>query len=289
MANIIEVQQLSYQYPDSGDRYALNQVSFDVHPGEWLAIVGHNGSGKSTLARAIDGLLPFKEGTVTVGGIQLSPETVWDVRAQIGMIFQNPDNQFVGATVADDVAFGLENRQVPRATMQKRVQAALAKVGMTQFAHREPASLSGGQKQRVALAGVVAIAPKILILDEATSMLDPQGRQTVLELVRELRQTQQLTVISITHDIDEAASADRILVLDDGRLIEEATPATIFARGTALIQTGLDVPFTVKLAAELRARGIAAPQDFQTTEEMEAWLCQSLLNTSTTPTKQARP
>ncbi|PTM24692.1 energy-coupling factor ABC transporter ATP-binding protein [Lactobacillus sp. PFC-70] len=289
MANIIEVQQLSYQYPDSGDRYALDQVSFDVHPGEWLAIVGHNGSGKSTLARAIDGLLPFKEGTVTVGGIQLSPETVWDVRAQIGMIFQNPDNQFVGATVADDVAFGLENRQVPRATMQKRVQAALAKVGMTQFAHREPSSLSGGQKQRVALAGVVAIAPKILILDEATSMLDPQGRQTVLELVRELRQTQQLTVISITHDIDEAASADRILVLDDGRLIEEATPATIFARGTALIQTGLDVPFTVKLAAELRARGIAAPRDFQTTEEMEAWLCQSLLNTSTTPTKQARP
>lgn len=289
MANIIEVQQLSYQYPDSGDRYALKQLSFDVHPGEWLAIVGHNGSGKSTLARAIDGLLPFKEGTVKVGGIQLSPETVWDVRAQIGMIFQNPDNQFVGATVADDVAFGLENRQVPRATMQKRVQAALAKVGMTQFAHREPSSLSGGQKQRVALAGVVAIAPKILILDEATSMLDPQGRQTVLELVRELRQTQQLTVISITHDIDEAASADRILVLDDGRLIEEATPATIFARGTALIQTGLDVPFTVKLAAELRARGIAAPQDFQTTEEMEAWLCQSLLNTSTTPTKQARP
>ncbi|MDT7014051.1 energy-coupling factor ABC transporter ATP-binding protein [Levilactobacillus namurensis] len=289
MANIIEVQQLSYQYPDSGDRYALKQLSFDVHPGEWLAIVGHNGSGKSTLARAIDGLLPFKEGTVTVGGIQLSPETVWDVRAQIGMIFQNPDNQFVGATVADDVAFGLENRQVPRATMQKRVQAALAKVGMTQFAHREPSSLSGGQKQRVALAGVVAIAPKILILDEATSMLDPQGRQTVLELVRELRQTQQLTVISITHDIDEAASADRILVLDDGRLIEEATPATIFARGTALVQTGLDVPFTVKLAAELRARGIAAPQDFQTTEEMEAWLCQSLLNTSTTPTKQVRP
>ncbi|GEO73842.1 cobalt transporter ATP-binding subunit [Levilactobacillus namurensis DSM 19117] len=289
MANIIEVQQLSYQYPDSGDRHALDRVSFDVHQGEWLAIVGHNGSGKSTLARAIDGLLPFKEGTVTVGGIQLSPETVWDVRAQIGMIFQNPDNQFVGATVADDVAFGLENRQVPRATMQKRVQAALAKVGMTQFAHREPASLSGGQKQRVALAGVVAIAPKILILDEATSMLDPQGRQAVLELVRELRQTQQLTVISITHDIDEAASADRILVLDDGRLIEEATPATIFARGTALIQTGLDVPFTVKLAAELRARGIAAPQDFQTTEEMEAWLCQSLLNTSTTPTKQGRP
>ena len=289
MANIIEVQQLSYQYPDSGDRYALKQVSFDVHPGEWLAIVGHNGSGKSTLARAIDGLLPFKEGTVTVGGIQLSPETVWDVRAQIGMIFQNPDNQFVGATVADDVAFGLENRQVPRATMQKRVQAALAKVGMTQFAHREPSSLSGGQKQRVALAGVVAIAPKILILDEATSMLDPQGRQTVLELVRELRQTQQLTVISITHDIDEAASADRILVLDDGRLIEEATPATIFAWGTALVQTGLDVPFTVKLAAELRARGIAAPQDFQTTEEMEAWLCQSLLNTLTTPTKQVRP
>jgi len=279
MDNIIEVHELSYQYPDSGEQKALNQVSFDVHRGEWLAIVGHNGSGKSTLARAIDGLLPFKLGTVTVGGIDLSPTTVWQVREQIGMIFQNPDNQFVGATVEDDVAFGLENRQLPRAEMLPRVQAALREVGMADFAHREPASLSGGQKQRVALAGIVAIAPQILILDEATSMLDPQGRQAMLTLVRKLHVEQQLTVISITHDIDEAASADRILVIDDGRLIEEAAPADIFAQGDQLVDRGLDVPFTAKLATALRQRGIDVPAGYQTIQEMEAWLCQSLLNT----------
>jgi len=279
MDNIIEVHELSYQYPDSGEQKALNQVSFDVHRGEWLAIVGHNGSGKSTLARAIDGLLPFKLGTVTVGGIDLSPTTVWQVREQIGMIFQNPDNQFVGATVEDDVAFGLENRQLPRAEMLPRVQAALREVGMADFAHREPASLSGGQKQRVALAGIVAIAPQILILDEATSMLDPQGRQAMLTLVRKLHVEQKLTVISITHDIDEAASADRILVIDDGRLIEEAAPADIFAQGDQLVDRGLDVPFTAKLATALRQRGIDVPAGYQTIQEMEAWLCQSLLNT----------
>lgn len=279
MDNIIEVQQLSYQYPDSGDRPALQQVTFDVHRGEWLAIVGHNGSGKSTLARAIDGLLPFTEGTVTVGGIQLSPETVWQVREQIGMIFQNPDNQFVGATVEDDVAFGLENRQISRDEMLPRVRDALQRVGMADFATREPSSLSGGQKQRVALAGVVAIAPQILILDEATSMLDPQGRQDMLALVRELHQEQHLTIISITHDIDEAANADRLLVINDGRLIQEAPPATIFAQGERLVELGLDVPFTAKLAAALRARGITPPDGYLTTEEMEAWLCQSGLNT----------
>lgn len=278
MANIIEVKQLSYKYGDD-QRPALTDVSFDVHTGEWLAIVGHNGSGKSTLAKCLDGLLPFTEGTVTVGGSQLTPETVWTVREKIGMIFQNPDNQFVGATVEDDVAFGLENRQVAREDMLPRVSAALEQVGMTEFAQREPSSLSGGQKQRVALAGIVAIAPDILILDEATSMLDPQGRSDMLALVRELRETQHLTVISITHDIDEAASADRILVIDDGRLIEEAQPATIFAQGERLIKMGLDLPFTAKLKAALRQRGIVPPTDYQTTAEMEEWLWQSLSNT----------
>lgn len=279
MANMIDVQQLTYQYSADAPRPALDHVSLTVKAGEWLAIVGHNGSGKSTLARAIDGLLPFNSGTVTVGGVKLTEQTVWQVREQIGMIFQNPDNQFVGATVEDDVAFGLENRQVPRSEMLPRVKAALARVGMQEFATREPSSLSGGQKQRVALAGIVAMAPKILILDEATSMLDPIGRQTVLNLVRQLREEQGLTVISITHDIDEAASADRVLVIDDGRLIEEADPATIFAQGPRLIKMGLDVPFTVKLTQALQQRGIAVPQGYQTTTEMEAWLCRSLLNT----------
>jgi len=195
------------------------------------------------------------------------------------MIFQNPDNQFVGATVEDDVAFGLENRQISRDEMVPRVQAALAQVGMTSFAQREPSSLSGGQKQRVALAGIVAIAPKILILDEATSMLDPQGRIEMLAIVRQLRQQQNLTVISITHDIDEAASADRVLVIDDGRLVDEAVPSQIFERGTQLVEMGLDLPFTEKLKAALRQRGITPPTTYQTAAEMEEWLWQSLSNT----------
>lgn len=276
--NIISVDHLTYQY-DENQAPALTDVSFTVHAGEWLAIVGHNGSGKSTLAKSLDGLLPFTQGSVTVGGITLTPETVWQVREQIGMIFQNPDNQFVGATVEDDVAFGLENRQISRDEMVPRVQAALAQVGITSFAQREPSSLSGGQKQRVALAGVVAIAPKILILDEATSMLDPQGRIEMLAIVRQLRQQQNLTVISITHDIDEAASADRVLVIDDGRLVDEAVPSQIFERGTQLVEMGLDLPFTEKLKAALRQRGITPPTAYQTAAEMEEWLWQSLSNT----------
>lgn len=276
--NIISVDHLTYQY-DENQAPALTDVSFTVHAGEWLAIVGHNGSGKSTLAKSLDGLLPFTQGSVTVGGITLTPETVWQVREQIGMIFQNPDNQFVGATVEDDVAFGLENRQISRDEMVPRVQAALAQVGMTSFAQREPSSLSGGQKQRVALAGIVAIAPKILILDEATSMLDPQGRIEMLAIVRQLRQQQNLTVISITHDIDEAASADRVLVIDDGRLVDEAVPSQIFECGTQLVEMGLDLPFTEKLKAALRQRGITPPTTYQTAAEMEEWLWQSLSNT----------
>jgi len=278
MENIIEVKHLSYRYGKE-QRPALNDVSFDVHRGEWLAIVGHNGSGKSTLAKSLDGLLPFTEGTVTVDGLELSPETVWQVREKIGMIFQNPDNQFVGATVEDDVAFGLENRQVTREDMIPRVKAAIEEVGMHDFAQREPSSLSGGQKQRVALAGIVAITPSILILDEATSMLDPLGRHDMLELVSKLRRDQKLTVISITHDIDEAANADRILVIDDGQLVQEASPAEIFALGEKLVDLGLDLPFTAKLKAALKKRGIEPPTNYQTMAEMEEWLWQSLSNT----------
>lgn len=278
MENIIEVKHLSYRYGKE-QRPALSDVSFDVHRGEWLAIVGHNGSGKSTLAKSLDGLLPFTEGTVTVDGLELSPETVWQVREKIGMIFQNPDNQFVGATVEDDVAFGLENRQVTREDMIPRVKAAIEEVGMHDFAQREPSSLSGGQKQRVALAGIVAITPSILILDEATSMLDPLGRHDMLKLVSKLRRDQKLTVISITHDIDEAANADRILVIDDGQLVQEASPAEIFALGEKLVDLGLDLPFTAKLKAALKKRGIEPPTNYQTMAEMEEWLWQSLSNT----------
>ena len=234
MGNVIRVQHLNYTYPEAKQQ-ALTDVSFDVAKGEWLAIIGHNGSGKSTLAKNLNGLLAPESGTVQVAGMTLSEETVWDIRAKVGIVFQNPDNQFVGATVADDVAFGLENRGVPRPEMIKRVDEALDRVGMTAFADREPARLSGGQKQRVAIAGIVAQRPEIIILDESTSMLDPAGRQEVLGVIRELKDELGLTVLSITHDIDEAAEAHRIILLNDGKINEIGTPSEIFSHGMELL------------------------------------------------------
>lgn len=268
---IIKVNNLSFTYAQA-DHPALNDISLTINRGEWTAIIGHNGSGKSTLVRAIDGLLPYKEGSISVSGLTLSEDTVWDVRAKIGLVFQNPDNQFVGATVADDVAFGLENEMIPHGEMVERVDDALARVRMSDYADREPARLSGGQKQRVALAGIIAQRPDIVILDEATSMLDPQGREEVLETIRQLREETDMTVLSITHDIDEAASSNRIIVLDDGKLVEENTPEKIFAYGSKLTQMGLDVPYPEKLKEELEKRGIKMPKDYLTEEGMVNYL-----------------
>lgn len=261
MANAIDIQHLSYSYPEA-TKPALNDVSFAVPAGEWWAIIGHNGSGKSTLAKNINGLLAPESGTVTVAGIPLTEQTVWDIRAKVGIVFQNPDNQFVGATVQDDVAFGLENRAVPRAEMLTRVQAALVAVNMQDFATREPARLSGGQKQRVAIAGIVAQRPDIIILDEATSMLDPAGRLEIIDLIKQLRKQQNLTVLSITHDIDEAAGADHVLLLDDGQVKEIGTPAEIFQHGEALLHLGLDVPYPEKLKNALAKRGVKMPAGY---------------------------
>jgi energy-coupling factor transport system ATP-binding protein len=267
----IEISHLNYQYPDT-PRPALRDVSLSVASGEWVAIIGHNGSGKSTLAKNINGLLAPGSGTVTVGGELLTEESVWDIRAKVGIVFQNPDNQFVGATVADDVAFGLENRGMPRPEMIKRVDSALAAVNMTEFAAREPARLSGGQKQRVAIAGIVAQTPDIIILDEATSMLDPAGRQEILSLIRELRAARPLTVVSITHDIDEAALADRIVLLNDGEIVESGTPAEIFRHGEELIDLGLDVPYAGRLKAALAQRGVAVPAAYLDAEGLVDYL-----------------
>lgn len=261
MANAIDIQHLSYTYPEA-TKPALNDVSFAVPAGEWWAIIGHNGSGKSTLAKNINGLLAPEAGKVTVAGMPLTEQTVWDIRAKVGIVFQNPDNQFVGATVQDDVAFGLENRAVPRAEMLTRVQAALEAVNMQAFATREPARLSGGQKQRVAIAGIVAQRPDIIILDEATSMLDPAGRLEIIDLIKQLRRQQALTVLSITHDIDEAAGADHVLLLDDGQVKEIGTPAEIFQHGEALLQLGLDVPYPEKLKHALAKRGVQMPAGY---------------------------
>jgi len=276
MKPIIEINQIEFSYQEE-TAPALKDVSFSIKKGEWIAIVGHNGSGKSTLAKAINGLHLPQKGTVTVGGMELSEESVWDIRRMVGMVFQNPDNQFVGATVEDDVAFGLENQGIERSEMQRRVQNALEKVKMQDFATREPARLSGGQKQRVAIAGVVALRPEIIILDEATSMLDPEGRDDVIATIQEIKEESDLTVISITHDIDEAASANRILVMREGELYQEGTPEEIFSAGPELVSLGLDLPFPEKLKSALKARGVNVPSDYLDEEGMMDWLWTSVL------------
>lgn len=278
MKPIIELENLTFRYQKNDERPALKDVSLKVYPGEWIAIIGHNGSGKSTLAKTINGLLAPESGKVQVGEYQLTEEHLWSIRRMVGMVFQNPDNQFVGATVEDDVAFGLENQGIPREEMVIRVQEALKQVRMNEFATREPARLSGGQKQRVAIAGVVALRPDIIILDEATSMLDPEGRAEVIATIKKIKEENNLTVLSITHDIDEAANANRILVMRQGKLIDEGTPEKIFSAGPKLIELGLDLPFPERLKYSLQKRGIQVPEEYLTEEGMVEWLWTSGLN-----------
>lgn len=277
MTPIILLSHVTYAYPNS-DVPALRDLSLTINKGEWVAIIGHNGSGKSTFAKLLNYLLAPTEGEIKVNDVVATEENMWTIRDMVGMVFQNPDNQFVGATVADDVAFGMENRGVPRDEMIKRVDAALAEVQMAPFADREPARLSGGQKQRVAIASVLALQPKILILDEATAMLDPTGRREMIALVHELkaRMGDDLTVISITHDIDEAASADRVMVINDGELMETGVPEEIFANADQLRRFGLAVPFAEQLKEQLRVRGISVPNEYLTTEGLVTWLWQSI-------------
>ncbi|MBM7687602.1 energy-coupling factor transporter ATPase [Enterococcus ureilyticus] len=278
MQPIIELKNIDFNYQPEDASPALKDVSFSIQQGEWIAIIGHNGSGKSTLAKTINGLLLPASGTINVGGKELNETNVWDIRKMVGMVFQNPDNQFVGSTVEDDVAFGLENQGILREEMVLRVKDALEKVRMASFATREPARLSGGQKQRVAIAGVVALRPDIIILDEATSMLDPEGRDEVIATIKKIKEESNLTVISITHDIDEAANANRILVMKQGKLVSEGTPEKIFSAGTELIQMGLDLPFPEKLKIALKQRGVDVPNEYLTEERMVDWLWTSVLN-----------
>ncbi|WFR86880.1 energy-coupling factor ABC transporter ATP-binding protein [Streptococcus sp. D7B5] len=268
MKSIIEVKDLSFRYKEDQEYYDVNSVTFHVKRGEWLSIVGHNGSGKSTTIRLIDGLLEAESGEIWIDGQLLSPENVWDLRRQIGMVFQNPDNQFVGATVEDDVAFGLENQGLPREEMKKRVAESLELVGMLDFKKREPARLSGGQKQRVAIAGVVALKPAILILDEATSMLDPEGRRELIQTVQEIRKDYQMTIVSITHDLEEVAMSDRVLVMKKGQVESTSSPRELFSRDD-LDQIGLDDPFTNQLKESLRETGYQLPDGYLTEGELE--------------------
>uniref|UniRef100_UPI00403F3803 energy-coupling factor transporter ATPase n=1 Tax=Lentilactobacillus hilgardii TaxID=1588 RepID=UPI00403F3803 len=276
MKDIVQVDKISYNYPDQP--LLFDQLSLDVHEGEWLAIIGQNGSGKSTLARLIDGLIVLNEGHITVDGLQVNDQNIYNVRSKIGIAFQNPEDQFVGATVEDDVAFGLENQLFDRSKMHDIVEESLKSVGMWDFRERIPANLSGGQKQRVAIAGIIALSPKIIILDEATSMLDPRGRKEILELVQRLKNENHLTVISITHDIDEAAGADRVVILNYGEIIDENTPRGIFSHPDKLRQIGLDAPYTSKLLAALSKRGVSDEKSYMNDEELIAWI-QQLVST----------
>ncbi|QQC72409.1 energy-coupling factor ABC transporter ATP-binding protein [Lactococcus garvieae] len=275
MNKILEVENLTFKYEEDQEAPTLDGVSFAVQAGEWVSIIGQNGSGKSTTARAIDGLLENVSGNIKIDGQILSSENVWALRQKIGMVFQNPDNQFVGATVEDDVAFGMENQGIPREEMILRVDQALKQVNMLEFKGKEPARLSGGQKQRVAIAGIIALRPEIIILDEATSMLDPTGRAEITRVIREIKAEYNLTVLSITHDLDEATLSDRVLVMRAGKIIKSAKPEELFGSGEDMINIGLDMPFTSNLAEDLRA-DFNLPEKYLNEEELAELLAERL-------------
>ena len=262
---LIQIQDLTYEYDD----FKLGPLNLVIEKNQWISVIGRNGSGKSTLARLIDGLIEAQSGIVTVGGLEVNEQNVWQIRSQIGVVFQNPDNQFVGANVEDDVAFGLENRQISHAEMVKRVNESLEAVGMTEFAKHEPSKLSGGQKQRVAIAGILAIHPQIIILDEATSMLDPEGRRDLIQLIRRLKGQYHFTVIAITHDIDETVFSDQIIVLDQGKIRMQGRPADVYRERDRLMDLGLDLPFIEKLKLKLQENGLAELKDDETLDEKE--------------------
>ena len=270
-ASVVKLSHIDFRYYGS-EVNSLTDVSLEIKEGEWVAIIGPNGSGKSTLAKIMNGLLVPAAGQVSIKDLTIDEETVWEARRSVGMVFQNPDNQFVGSTVEDDVAFGLENNGVPRQEMISRIEEALAEVRMSEFKGKEPARLSGGQKQRVALASILALRPDIIILDEATSMLDPNGRQEVIAAIRKIKERFNLTVISITHDLDEASLADRILMMQGGRLVQDKKPEEIFLMGEQLVEQGLDVPFSQKLKDALAARGLDVPDNYLDEEALLTWI-----------------
>lgn len=253
MANAVDINNLSFEYEEGAK--TIDQISFSVPKGSYTVVLGHNGSGKSTIAKLIIGLLEPKTGDITVDGIHLDEEHLYDVREKVGIVFQNPDNQFIGSTVRDDIAFGLENLCVPTEDMEDIIQTYAKKVNMTEFLDHEPTKLSGGQKQRVAIAGILAMHPSIIILDEATSMLDPRGKIEINNLVHELNQTQNMTILSITHDIEEAALSDHVILLDNGHIIDEGTPEKVLTQKVELERIGLDVPFAYKISKKLHDSG----------------------------------
>lgn len=255
MEKIIDVQHLSFGYDE--DTLTIDDISFSIEKGSYTTILGHNGSGKSTIAKLLMGLLEKKSGEIVIDGIPLTEETLNQVRSQIGIVFQNPDNQFIGATVRDDIAFGLENNCVDPALMDDIINEYAKKVNMYDFLDHEPTKLSGGQKQRVAIAGILAMSPSIIILDEATSMLDPKGRNEINALVHQLNKDKNMTIVSITHDIEEAALSDYVILLSDGHIVDEGRPEEVLMKKEEIESLALDIPFAYKISHGLQKMGIS--------------------------------
>ena len=279
--NIIEIGNASYVYrsnsEDRPDVQALKDISLSVRQGEFLAVLGRNGSGKSTLAKLMNALILPSEGTVIVDGFDTTDEKLlWNIRSSTGMVFQNPDNQIVGTVVEEDVAFGPENLGVPPEEIRTRVDDALEMIGMTDFKKHAPHQLSGGQKQRVAIAGILAMKPKCIVLDEATAMLDPIGRKEVMRILRKLNTEEGITIVHITHHMDEAGKADRILVVDNGSEIMLGTPGEVFKDVRKIKSLGLDVPQVTELMYELNKSGFDFPTDILTVEEAIKFLEDSI-------------
>ena len=247
--SLIEVKNVCYAY--NGTELAIDDVSFELEEGTYTTIIGHNGSGKSTLAKMMAGLLEVKKGTITINGLQVNEENIHKIRKELGIVFQNPDNQFIGSTVRDDIAFGLENKLVPTEDMEAIIEEFAAKVGLGDYLDYEPQNLSGGQKQRVAIAGIMAMKPKIIIFDEATSMLDPKGKFEIKKLMYQLAE-EEITVISITHDIEEVLQSDDCIVLNKGKLFMHDKPEKVFADAEKLRKINLDIPFTMQVKEVFR-------------------------------------
>lgn len=275
----IKLENVSFSYPmnDGEEQKAVNGVSLEIEEGAFVALVGHNGSGKSTLAKLLNGLLAPTAGRVLVYGADTADEKkIFEVRSSVGMVFQNPDNQMIATNVEDDIAFGPENLGVPREEIIKRVDWVLEKVGMSEFRHATPFKMSGGQKQRLAIAGVLAIKPRVMVLDESTAMLDPKGREEVMKVVKQLNREEKMTVVHITHYMDEALDADRLIVMNDGKVVLDGKPADVFAEHKLLTKIKLGVPCVTRLAVTLAEAGIAVDPRITDEEAFVDSLCRLL-------------
>ena len=270
---IIEFKNINFSY-DQEDELILKNVCFSINEGEYVCLIGHNGSGKSTIAKLLCGLLNYQDGEILINGIKLNDENLEALRKDIGIVFQNPDNQFIGSTVEDDIAFGLENRCIEREKMISLVHDFSKRVGMENFLSKQPEELSGGQKQRVAIAGILALDLKIIIFDEATSMLDPQGVKEIRKLVFDMRKKDpKLTFISITHDMEEAYLADKVICLKDGEVFLNDTPENVFKHEEELKSIGLGLPFIVKIKNDLLKHGIKIDENIKNIEDLAGFLC----------------